>query len=79
LVLEVTQVGEYDMSKHLSSYSSAVGVVREPGSPVELWSVSKGSYWSFSGFSISKVSSQIGDAFVKWFDQTLRKAGRVKR
>jgi trypsin-like peptidase len=73
LVLEVTQAGEYDMSRHLSSYSSAVGVLREPGSPVELWSVSKGSYWSFSGFSISKVSGQIGGAFVKWFDATLRK------
>ena len=79
LVLEVTRVGEYDMSHHLSSYSSAVGVLRESGSAVELWSVSKGSYWSFSSFSISKVSSQIGSAFVKWFDGTLRKSTKARR
>lgn len=78
LVLEVTQVGEYDMSKHLSSYSSAVGVLREPGSAVELWSVTKGSYWSFSGFSISKVSGQIGSAFVKWFEGMRKKSRKAK-
>jgi S1-C subfamily serine protease len=79
LVLEVTPVGEYDMSHHLSSYSSAVGVLREPGSAIELWSVRKGSYWSMSGFSIAKVSSQIGGAFVKWFDETLRKSQKARR
>jgi hypothetical protein len=49
LILEVTQIGEYNMNDHLGTYSSAMAILRERGSDAELWTVTKGSYWSFSG------------------------------
>ncbi|MFN0107398.1 MAG: S1C family serine protease [Blastocatellia bacterium] len=79
IILEVAQVGEYNMNDHLGSYSSAMAILREPGSSAELWTVSKGSYWSMSGFSIAKVSTQIGDAFVKFFESTLKQANKNKK
>jgi len=79
LILEVTQVGEYNMKDHLGTYSSAMAILREPGSSVELWTVTKGSYWSVSGFSITKVSTQVGDAFIKFFESKLKQASKSKK
>ena len=79
LVLDVLQIGKYRMKDHLESYSSATATLREPGSSVELWTVTKGSYWAISGFSIATVSNQIGDAFVKFFESTLKQANKNKK
>ena len=76
LIIEVTQLGDYDPNNHIGTYASAMAVLRENPSRQQLWSVKKGSYWSFSSLSIDLIANQLGDAAVKFLDKNMRKKGR---
>jgi S1-C subfamily serine protease len=73
LVLEVTQLGDYDPNNHYGTYASAMAVLRESQSRQQLWSVKKGSYWSFSSLSIDLIAGQISDAVVKFLNTQMKK------
>ena len=73
LVLEVIQLGDYDPNNHFGTYASAMAVLRESPSKRQLWSVKKGSYWSFSSLSIDLIAGQIADAVVKYLNANIKK------
>jgi len=67
LVLEVVQTGNLEYYSPGSAASGAA-LLRELHSGLELWSVKKGGYWAMSGYSISKVARQIGDALIEFLE-----------
>lgn len=67
LVFEVVQTGNLEYYSPGSAASGAA-LLREPRSGIELWSVRKGGYWAMSGYSISKVARQIGDALIEFLE-----------
>jgi hypothetical protein len=67
LLFVITQTGDLQQGVPTSAVSAA-GLLIDPQTSQELWSVSKGGFWAISGWSVSKVGRQMADDLIKFIN-----------
>lgn len=77
LTLFVVQTSQFNAMA--GEGNQATALLKERSSGIEMWSTTKGGSWSLSGYRISSVARDMADAFMKFFEKTVKDSPNNKK